>query len=184
MKAKVNKVTIQILQDAIFALDVEAIINDTDPTLSLPPSVSDLAGYELVNKISIIGFCDVGSAIITGAGNLPTKHIIHTATPKWGEASARGQLAKCTWSILELAEENQIKSLAIPPLAVGNNGYPIENCARTMLQEIIDFTFEQLRYLRKINICASTDIEFDTFKLELTHQLEDLKASGDGKIRV
>ena len=184
MKAKVNKVKILIVEDNLLSQDVDAIVNDTTPNLALPSTWNQMGGKNLVEELFLIGFCDVGSAIISSAGDLPYRHIIHAVGPKWGEPSARGQLAKSTWKTLELAEENQLSSIAIPPLSIGINGYPIENCARTMIQEIIDFTFEPLKYLRQIYICVETEIGYETFAQELKLQAEKLKESGDGKVSV
>lgn len=184
MKAKVNKVTIQVLNEDIMSIDVEAIVNDTSPILELPVSWSTRVGQALQQDLHLIGFCDIGSAILTHAGELPHLAIIHAVGPKWGEPAARGQLAKATWQALELAEGNKLKSIAFPPLSTGSNGYPIENCATTMLREIIDFTFEPLKYVRKILISASTDIAFDTFSSELSQQIESLRNSDNPKVQV
>lgn len=184
MKAKVNKVKITIIEDSILSQDVDAIINETTPNLALPSAWVEKGGKKLADEVFLIGFCDVGAAIISSAGDLPYRHIIHAVGPKWGETSARGQLAKATWRILELAEEHQLKSISIPPIATGSNGYPIENCARTMLQEIIDFTFEPLKYLRTIYICTDSEIGYETFSHELKLQAEKLIEAGDGKVSV
>lgn len=184
MKAKVNKVKITIVEDGILSQEVDAVVNDTTPNLALPPAWEEKGGKKLIDELFLIGFCDVGAACISSAGDLPYQHIIHAVGPKWGETSARGQLAKATWQILELAEEHQLKSISLPPISTGSNGYPIENCARTMLQEIIDFTFEPLKYLRTIYICTETEIGYDTFSQELKLQAEKLIESGDGKVSV
>jgi len=95
-----------------------------------------------------------------------------------------GNLQKATWQTLELAEENKLNSIAIPPISTGISGYPIENYVRTMLQEIINFTFERLKHLRNIYICIETEIGYETFTNELMLQIEKLKESGDGKVSI
>jgi len=184
MKAKVNKVRLFIVEDDILSQPVNAIVNETTPNLTLPATWQALVGQTYLEELFLIGYCDVGSAILTSAGNLPHQAIIHTVGPRWGEASARGKLANATWRTLELAEENEINSIALTPISVGANGYPIENCARTMLQEIVDFTFESLKHLREIYVCTANEIEQTTFTQELTIQLQKLKDSGDGKVSV
>ncbi len=184
MKAKVNKVRIQIEEGDLLSQTSDAIVNSTTPNLNLPAAWHSVVGDQLLEDLYLLGYCEVGSATITIAGDLPYQTIIHVVGPRWGDKSARGKLANATWNTLQLAEDNEQISLRIPPISVGENGYPIENCARTMLQEIIDFTFEPLKHLRHITTCTTTDIETQSFQQELSEQLHKLKQSGEGKVSV
>ncbi len=184
MKAKVNKVTIHVTQDDILSLEINCLVNSTDPTLSLSASLLERTGPALEAHLETLGGCAVGDAIITDAGNMTNvQKIIHTVGPRWGEGSERGKLANATWATLTLAEEHAQKSIALPPISVGTLGYPVENCARTMLEQIIDFTFENLKHLRIVMICLDSDIFFDIFQKEFSRQLDALKNSGEGKVR-
>lgn len=184
MKAKVNKVTISIVQDELFTLPVTGMVNATDPNLHLPPLLSAHAGKSLEQTCSTIGWCDVGSAVVTHAGDMPVEKIIHAVGPRWGEGSERGKLANVTTECLRLAEQNHLKSLAIPAISTGILGYPVENCAKTMLQQIIDFTFDDPRYLRTIVVCLDTLDAYQIFRQEFQVQIEDLKEAGEGKVSV
>jgi O-acetyl-ADP-ribose deacetylase (regulator of RNase III) len=184
MKAKVNKVTIQIVQTDILSLPVNGIVTATDPNLSLSPALAARVGVDVQRECREIGWVEIGSAAITSAGNLPFEKIIHTVGPRWGEGSERGKLANVTLHALRLAEDNQLKAIAIPPISTGALGYPLENCAKTMLTQIVDFTFEDLKYLRTIIVCVDTSLALDIFKVEFDRQLQELKESGDGKVKV
>lgn len=184
MKAKVNKLSIELQIAEIWGLDVDAVVHSTDTHLTINPRLLQLAGPTLQDECQGIGWCDIGSAIITDAGNLPAGRIIHAAGPRWGEGSERGKLASATWNVLSLAEESQFKSIALPAISTGAMGYPLENCALTMLTEMIDFTFEKLKHLKTIIICLENEIAFEVFKKEFRRQLETLKESGEGKVRV
>jgi Predicted phosphatase homologous to the C-terminal domain of histone macroH2A1 len=85
---------------------------------------------------------------------------------------------------LRLAEQNRLKSVAFPAISVGILGYPAENCAKTMLSQIIDFTFEDLKYLRTIIICLDDPVVYQIFKNEFAEQLKELKEAGDGEVKV
>ncbi|MCU0513673.1 MAG: macro domain-containing protein [Anaerolineae bacterium] len=181
MKAKVNKVTIRLVQGDLLSLTVEVLVHSTTPTLSLPDWLTRAAGSALERETLLIGWCDVGSAVMTGAGRLSAKKMIHAVGPRWGEGSERGKLANTTWETLRLAEEHEHKSIALPPIATGAvGGYPVENCARVMMQQIVDFTFEPLRFLREIIVCVENETEFQAFQREFTRQIEDLKDTGSG----
>ena len=182
MKAKINKVTIRLTQESILSVTTDGIVNATDPNLSLPPELSARAGIEVVQECIAIGWCDVGSAKTTSAGNLSADKIIHAVGPRWGEGSERGKLANVTWECLHLAESNDLKSIALPAISAGALGYPLENCATTMLSQIIDFTFEDLKHLRTVILCLPDETAFDAFKHEFDQQLENLRQSGTATV--
>lgn len=184
MKAKVNKVTIRIVQSDILSLPVSGIVTATDPNLSLSPTLAAKAGADVQRECREIGWVGIGSAAITSAGNLPFEKIIHAVGPRWGEGSERGKLANVTLHALQLAESNQLKSIALPAISTGALGYPLENCAKTMLTQIVDYTFEDLKHLRTVIVCVDTPLAFEVFKTEFSRQLEELKESGDGKVKV
>lgn len=184
MKIKVNKVTIQILQDDIWSLEVDGVVNSTDPNLSIPPRLFLKVGHELQNTLRSINWCDVGDAVITNAGNLPFQKIIHAVGPKWGEGSERGKLANTTLACLRLAEQARLKKLAVPAISAGVLGYPLENCARTIITQIIDYTFENPRYIKTIVICLDNPTALSVFQNELKLQIEQLKNAGEGEVSV
>lgn len=186
MKAKVNKVTIQLTQEATLKTVATCLVTVTDTNLTVDAELTTLGGIEIGSQAHQIGYAPVGDAVITGAGRLPNvTHIIHAVAPRWTEDNARAKLAQLTWRCLELAEEYQLKSIAIPPISTGTFGYPIEACARVMIEEIIDFTFEKPRFLK--TIILSTPIPanaYDVFTEELRRQLEDLTRNGEGQVSV
>lgn len=184
MKVKVNRVTISLTQNDIFSLSVEAIVNSTDTNLALPTILEARAGDEVLQATKTIGWCDVGEAVITIAGNLTAQKIIHAVGPRWGEGSERGKLANVTLICLQIAEQNHLKSIAIPPISIGSSGYPLENCARTMLTQIIDYTFENPRFLKAIIVCVDDMTTFSIFQNEMNRQLQELRETGQGSVAV
>ncbi|NWG16685.1 MAG: macro domain-containing protein [Chloroflexi bacterium] len=184
MKARINKVTIQIIQDDIFSQTAGGIVNPTDTNLHVSPTLAEKAGPAVQRACAAIGWCETGYAVATDAGSLPFEKIIHAVGPRWGEGSERGKLASVTLECLRLAEKNRLKSVALPAISVGVLGYPAENCAKTMLSQIIDFTFEDLKYLRTIIICLDDPVVYQIFKDEFAEQIKDLKEAGDGEVKV
>jgi O-acetyl-ADP-ribose deacetylase (regulator of RNase III) len=179
MKAKINKVTLQVTEGDLFSLKVAAPVHDTTTDLALPPRLL-AAGFELQREIAEIGFCAVGSAVITTAGSLPFEKIIHTAGPRWGEGSERGKLMSATYECLLLAETYQLRSIAFPAISTGAMGYPIENCAKTMITQVIDYTYEGLRFLKTIIFCPHDPIAAAVFRAELREQAGAAGAGATG----
>ena len=88
--------------------------------------------------------CPTGSAVVSTAGKLPAKYVIHAVGPVWSGGS-RGEanlLASAYRAGLELAVEHGCRSMAIPALSTGGIPLPIESAARTALSTAIDFLKE------------------------------------------
>lgn len=178
MKVKINKVTIQTQIADIWSLSVAAVVNATDTDLTLRPELVARAGADVVREISLIGYCAVGSAVITSGGALPFRKIIHAVGPRWGEGAERGKLASATYESLQLAEQHGLKSIALPAISTGTLGYPLENCATTMLTTIVDYTFEELKALKTIVLALDDQHSLEVFDRELSRQIQSLGEEG------
>lgn len=71
-----------------------------------------------------------GEAVITTAGELPARFVIHTVGPIWGtDADADKLLASCYRKSIALAAANDLKSIAFPAISTGAYGYPMDAAA-------------------------------------------------------
>ncbi|NQU23355.1 MAG: macro domain-containing protein, partial [Candidatus Nealsonbacteria bacterium] len=88
--------------------------------------------------------CATGSAVISGAGNLPAKYVIHAVGPVYSGGNRREAdlLAGAYRRCLELAVENECRSIAFPSLSTGAYRYPIDQAARVALSGSIEFLKE------------------------------------------
>ena len=84
--------------------------------------------------------CPTGSAVITGAGDLAAKYVIHAVGPVWsgGERNERELLASAYRRCLELCSENGIQSVAFPSLSTGAYRFPVELAANIALKTVVD----------------------------------------------
>jgi len=159
MEATLNNITLEVITGDITALTVDAFVYAARPDLDMGGSglgqkYLQKAGESVQAECRAIRFCDVGEVIITSAGNLPGRYLIHAVTPRMGEGGERGKLASAIWNSLRLAVKHEVTSIAFPALAIGRHGgYPAEGCARVMAQKIVDFTFEDVGKLSKIVVC-------------------------------
>lgn len=87
------------------------------------------------------GGCPTGSAVATGAGNLPAKAVIHTVGPRWkgGGRGERELLASAWRSSLALAAAGGHRTVAFPSISTGVYGYPVEEAARVALETVAAF---------------------------------------------
>lgn len=185
MKATVNRFSIELVQDEIYMLPVQAVVTVTDTNLTPSADLLASAGDILQTEIVELGWREVGSAALTSAGRLPhAQHIIHAVAPRWGEGSERGKLANVTWSCLWLAHDHKLASIALPAISVGVLGYPVEACAQIMISRVIDFTFESTKHLRQILFCLNKEPVFAVFAAEFKRQIDHLLATGEGSVHV
>lgn len=100
-----------------------------------------------------------GEAVITTAGRLPARFVIHTVGPVWGQhgGSEAELLAACYRNSLVLACENDLTSIAFPAISTGVYGYPKDDAARVSSRAIEDFLRgdETLKDVRLIFFSAS-----------------------------
>jgi O-acetyl-ADP-ribose deacetylase (regulator of RNase III) len=87
------------------------------------------------------GGCKTGEAVITGAGRLPAKFVIHTVGPVWqgGGSHEEALLANCYRNSLELARQYSCKSVAFPNISTGIYRFPKEKAAWIAIETIKQF---------------------------------------------
>lgn len=78
----------------------------------------------------------VGGAVVTGAGRLPCRWVIHAVGPVWGEGDEEAKLREAVGSALARAEDLGLASLALPAISTGIFGYPKADGCRVIAEEV------------------------------------------------
>jgi O-acetyl-ADP-ribose deacetylase len=136
---------IEILRGDITRVVADAIVNAANTTLlgggGVDGAIHRAAGPELLAECRTLGGCQPGEAKITRGYGLPARFVIHTVGPIWrgGEQNEAWTLANCYRNSLQLAVENQIKTIAFPAISCGAYGYPIEQATHLALQTTREF---------------------------------------------
>jgi O-acetyl-ADP-ribose deacetylase len=136
---------IDIVRSDITKLDVDAIVNAANTTLlgggGVDGAIHRAAGTELLAECRALGGCRPGEARITRGYHLPARFVIHTVGPVWkgGTRHEPEILANCYRNSLQLAVENEIKTIAFPAISCGAYGYPIPEAAQIALKATRDF---------------------------------------------
>ena len=136
---------IEVLRGDITKLDVDAIVNAANTTLlgggGVDGAIHRAAGPELLAECRTLGGCRPGEAKITRGYRLPSRFVIHTVGPVWrgGKHGEPETLASCYRNSLQLAVENEIKTLAFPAISCGVYGYPIKEAAQIAFKATREF---------------------------------------------
>lgn len=180
MKAAVNGIIIELVQGDITELDVDAIVNAANSQLILGAGVAGAihrkGGPSIQEECLLIGYCEVGDAVITGGGSLVARHVIHAVGPRMGEGNEPGKLASAVRASLNLAESHSLASIAFPAISTGIFGYPLEACADVMLRVIVDFTFEEFEHLQHVIVCLYDTRAYEIFEAAFAQSLSDLSS--------
>ena len=135
----------EIVRGDITKLDVDAVVNAANETLlgggGVDGAIHRAAGPELLAECRILDGCRPGEAKITRGYRLPTRFVIHTVGPVWrgGKHHEPEILVNCYRNSLQLAVENEIKTIAFPAISCGAYGYPILDAAQVALKTARDF---------------------------------------------
>lgn len=171
MERSIEGKTIRLVQGDLTELDVDAIVNAANAHLVLGGGVAGAirtkGGPSIQEECDRIGGTTVGQAVITGAGKLKARHVIHAVGPRMGEGDEDSKLSGATLNSLKRATENGLKSIAFPAVSTGIFGFPKERCARIMLDTVQQFLEHETTTLEVVLFCLWSKDDFDVFSRTL-----------------
>ncbi|TGM53499.1 O-acetyl-ADP-ribose deacetylase [Leptospira adleri] len=140
---------IQLIQGDITKLNVDAIVNAANNSLlgggGVDGAIHNAGGPEILEECYKIrnkqGNCKTGEAVITKAGKLQAKFVIHTVGPIWygGKKNEDELLKNAYTNSLLLAKEYSILTIAFPNISTGIYNFPKERAAKIAVQSVLNF---------------------------------------------
>jgi O-acetyl-ADP-ribose deacetylase len=173
---KMNR--LEIKKGDITKIQVDAIVNAANTSLlgggGVDGAIHRAGGSEILEACRKIvakqGGCKVGEAVITTAGKLPAKYVIHTVGPVWngGTNNETEKLAKCYLNALKLATENNCKTIAFPAISTGVYRFPKDKAAKIALNTIKEFLADDSS-IEKVILVSFDDENYKILEGELDH---------------
>lgn len=167
---------VEVVVGDITDQDVDAVVNAANRWLASGGGVCGAifaaAGYEEMEKHCAnlkraegIETVAVGQSVVTPAGNLKAKWVIHTVGPEYGQNHGRDAelLASCYFTILAVAEEKGMKSVAIPAISTGIFGYPPGDAAKVASTTILE-NMGTLKNVREVRLVFLTTADLEIFR--------------------
>ena len=170
-----NQTKLRLIRGDITERNVDAIVNAANSYLShgggVAAAIVKKGGRIIQEESDKIGYLPVGNAVMTTAGKLACKAIIHVVGPRNGEAKQNEKLSLAINNALILAQQSGFKSISIPAISTGIFGFPKDKCAKILVEESIRFVKDNKpvsrRALELIEFCIYDEETLEQFKLVL-----------------
>lgn len=163
---------IELLKADITEIQADAIVNAANTSLlgggGVDGAIHRKGGKAILDECIQIrnkqGGCKTGEAVITTAGNLPSKYVIHTVGPVWnGDKEEKSKLlADCYQNSLIVALENGVKTIAFPNISTGIYHFPKDKAAEIALEAIKDF--DRISEFEKVLFICFDDENYQIYK--------------------
>ncbi|XP_063285224.1 protein mono-ADP-ribosyltransferase PARP14 isoform X1 [Pelobates fuscus] len=197
-------VTVAVYKGDLCRHSVDVIVNAANEDLKhvggLALALLRAAGPKLQSDCDRIvmkeGTLSPGDSVITDAGNLPCKHVVHTVGPRWDPSSqsrCKRLLRRAITSSLELAAENGHNSIAIPAVSAGIFGFPVKQSVETIVESVREYleSHGHKSSLNRIHLVDKNDDIIKHFTAALKDEFGDQKPNifpkrskeGDGMSR-
>lgn len=154
---------IEVIQGDITAIEVDVVVNAANSSLlgggGVDGAIHRKGGKDILEDCRKIvarqGGCKTGQAVITTAGNLPARYVVHTVGPVWNDGSKNEPelLKDCYINSLQLAVENNCKTIAFPNISTGIYCFPKDKASVISVTAVIDFLSKNESIEKVIFVC-------------------------------
>jgi O-acetyl-ADP-ribose deacetylase (regulator of RNase III) len=163
---------IKLIKGDITTITVDAIVNAANSSLlgggGVDGAIHRAGGKAILDECRQIrakqGKCATGEAVITTAGQLPAQKVIHTVGPVWSDNHQEEKqilLANCYTNSLQLAIDNDLKTVAFPNISTGVYGFPKALATQIAIQTVQDFLSKNEAIEKVVFVC----FDDENFKL-------------------
>ena len=161
---------IDVVQGDITEVEVDAIVNAANNHFWMGGGVAGAikrkGGVEIEREAVAKGPVPVGETVITGAGRLPAKWVIHAAVMGQDLITSKEYIKEATKNSILRASEFKISSIAFPALGTGVGGFPYRESAKAMMEGIEEGITKNSSIKRVVFVLYDKEA-YDAFKKEI-----------------
>jgi O-acetyl-ADP-ribose deacetylase (regulator of RNase III) len=165
--ASIQNCTLRLIRQDITDFEVEAIVFYARPDLALGSgfgsAIARRGGQSIKAELDKIGAIKTTEAVITAAGDLKARYIVHAAGPAFQEEQLEDKLRTTILNALRCAEERGIRQIALPPMGAGFYGIPLSSCREIMIRCFKEHLAKG-GAINEIVICANDPREYRAFQ--------------------
>jgi O-acetyl-ADP-ribose deacetylase (regulator of RNase III) len=169
LEKTLGRTAVSLIIGDITEIEVDAFVFYARPDLKLGTgfgtAISTRGGPKIQEELDELAPVATGQAVVTGAGKLKAKSIVHAVGPRFQEEGMAGKLRETVLSSLKAAEEKDVKTLALPAMGAGFYGVPLADCARVMVDTLKTYLQGRTGLERAI-ICVLDAREYAPFESE------------------
>ena len=128
---------LEIADGDIALQDTDAIVNAANNAFWMGGGVAGAikarGGVEIEREAMAQGPVDRGACVVTSAGRLPARHVIHAAVMGQDLVTSATFIERATVNALRIADQRRLTSITFPAFGTGVGGFPLDECARAMI---------------------------------------------------
>lgn len=184
METRVEQTVIRVVQGDITAQDVDVIVNAANSSLlgggGVDGAIHRAGGPQILEEckaiVAEIGSLSTGRAVITSAGKMPARHVIHTVGPIYqdGYHGENTKLEQAYVHSLELARDEGLRTIAFPAISTGAYRFPFDEAALIALNAFVRFARENPDALDEIRMVLYSVDDFDSFKTRFSEVIDTM----------
>jgi len=167
---RINQTIVRLTRDDLTDIKVDAFVFYAEEDLTVGAgfgtAISVRGGPSIAKELDELAPVAVGEAVVTAAGNMKAKHIIHAVGPKFQEENTEGKLRTTVENSLKRAEERGMQRIAFPAMGAGYYGIAPDVSARVMLQ-VIKGHLEGSTGIKELIICVLDTPQYNAFQAQM-----------------
>ncbi|HHS49616.1 MAG TPA: hypothetical protein ENN07_00665 [candidate division Zixibacteria bacterium] len=175
MEFNIGKTKLTIVHGEIVEAGVDAITNPSNDKLwmggGVGGSIKRAGGEEIETEAMKKGPAEIGQAVVSGAGSLPSKFVIHSVIMGQDLHTNAESVKKATYNALKTADALPVTSLAMPAFGTDVGHFPAEDCATIMIDEVVNALLEA-KNLKQVKIVLTDKGVFEIFKQTLENKFK------------
>jgi O-acetyl-ADP-ribose deacetylase (regulator of RNase III) len=166
MAKRFGRIMVEVIEGDITEIKADAVVNAANNHLFMGAGVAGAIkrkGGRIIEEEAVAqGPIPVGEAVVTSGGRLPAKWVIHAAGMGTDFRTDADKIARSTRNSLFRAEERKLSSIAFPAIGTGVGGFPMDDCARLMLRQVVEHSGNE-GSLSKVTFVLYDEPSYRTF---------------------